>query len=182
MIKVLVPIADDIEELETIGIADMLDRAGAKVTLASVDQLQIRASHKTRLIADKLIDECAEEEYDLIVCPGGMPGAEHLRDNRILVEMLRRQKNSGKFYAAICASPVVVLQQHGLIGEKLATAYPSLSQDLPNKKLLSKRVVVDGNCITAQGAGVVMEFSLKLIELLWNKAKAKEIKKSMLIL
>jgi 4-methyl-5(b-hydroxyethyl)-thiazole monophosphate biosynthesis len=182
MIKVLVPIADDIEELETIGIADMLDRAGAEITLASVDQLQIRASHKTRLIADKLIDDCVEEEYDLVVCPGGLPGAEHLRDSKTLLEILRKQKKSGKFYAAICASPVVVLQHHGLIGEKLATAYPSLAPKLPNKQLLSQRVVVDGNCITAQGAGVVMEFSLKLIELLWNKAKAEEIKKSMLIL
>ncbi|MFO7897366.1 MAG: DJ-1/PfpI family protein [Candidatus Cloacimonadales bacterium] len=181
MIKVLVAIADEIEELETIGIADMLDRAGAEVTLASVDQLQISASHHTKIIADKLIADCQEETYDLIVCPGGMPGAEYLSESKILIEMLRQQKNAGKWYAAICASPVVVLQKNGLIGDKLATAYPSMAAALPNQKLLAERVVVDGNCVTAQGAGVVMEFSLKLIELLFGAEKAAEIKKSMLI-
>ena len=182
MIKVLVPIADGIEELETIGITDMLDRAGAKVITASVNNITITASHKTKITADKLISDCMEEEYDLIVCPGGLPGAEHLRDSKELIELLTRQAKAGKWYAAICASPVVVLHYHDLIGNKKATAYPSLAKKLPNQESIHEQVVIDNNCITAQGAGTVMEFSLKLIELLFGIEKATKIKNSMLIM
>lgn len=182
MKKVLVAIADGIEELETIGITDMLDRAGAEVTTASVNKLTITASHKTKIIADKLIADCQYDNYDLIVCPGGLPGAEHLRDNKILIEMLMKQKKAGKLYAAICASPVVVLHTHGLLKNRFATAYPTLATKLDNKDKISEIVVVDQNCITGQGAGVVMQFSLVLIENLFGKVKADEIKQSMLII
>lgn len=181
MIKVLVPIADGIEELETIGITDMLDRAGAIVTTASVNEIIITASHKTKIIADKLIADCVDEEYDLIVCPGGLPGAEHLRDNRDLTKMLIKQAEAGKWFGAICASPVYVLHHHHLIQNKKATVYPSLAAQLPNTEAISQRVVIDKNCITAQGAGVVMEFGLQLINILFGADKAEKIKRSMLI-
>ena len=78
--KVLVPIADGCEEIETACIVDILRRAEADVTIASVNNLQITASRGMKLIADKLISECVNDPYDLIVLPGGMPGAENLRD------------------------------------------------------------------------------------------------------
>jgi putative intracellular protease/amidase len=66
------------------------------------------------------------------VLPGGMPGgflspnpsvcclitgilAERLRDSHELTELLRKQKKADKLYGAICASPAVVLQHHGLL-------------------------------------------------------------------
>ncbi len=87
--KVLVPIANGIEELEAIGIIDTLRRADAIVTVASVNKLQITGTCGTRIIADKLIEECAEEKFDLIALPGGLPGAEHLRDSDILTSLLK---------------------------------------------------------------------------------------------
>ena len=79
--KVLVPVADGCEEIETVCIIDVLRRAGAEVTVASVDGLEITASRGVKLVADRLIGECADTAYDLIALPGGMPGAEHLRDS-----------------------------------------------------------------------------------------------------
>jgi len=179
--KVLVPIANGTEEIEAVGIIDTLRRAGAEVTVASVNDLMIKASRGVNLVADKLIEDCASEEYDLIALPGGLPGADNLRDDRILTELLKAQADSGKFYAAICASPVVILKHHGLLKTKNATAYPSLAVQLDNMKCISERVVVDENCITSQGAGSTLEFSIKLIELLFDAEKAKQIADSMLI-
>ena len=39
-----------------------------------------------------------------------MPGAEKLRDCVVLEQMMRAQRDSGKLYAAICATPAVFLQ------------------------------------------------------------------------
>ncbi|HBG27555.1 MAG: dihydroxyacetone kinase [Planctomycetes bacterium GWF2_41_51] len=179
--KVLVPVADGTEELEAIAIIDCLRRMGADVTIASVQKLQIITSRKVKITADCLLSDCKADTYDLIALPGGMPGAEHLRDCADLVEMLKKQKEAGRFYAAICASPAVVLEHHGLLAGKKATCYPAMSDKLKNKEAAGQRVVVDGNCITSQGAGTAMEFSLKLVEVLYGVEKSKELAKTMVV-
>ncbi len=180
--KVLVPIADGCEEIETACIVDVLRRAEADVTVASVGELQVTASRGMKLVADKLISECVNDSYDLIVLPGGMPGAENLRDSKELVAMLKRQQQEEKLYAAICASPAVVLNHHGLLAQRKATAYPGFAEQFENTEAIDSRVVVDGNCITSRGPGTAMEFALKLVEILYGEQKATEIAQSMLVI
>ncbi len=176
--KVLVAIADGTEELEAVTIIDVLRRAGAQVIVASVGKMNVLCSRGVRLIADTLISDCTDKEYDLIVLPGGLPGAEHLRDCADLIEMLKQQKDSGRLYAAICASPAVALQPHGLLEGKKATSYPAPNMELPAR--CDQKVVVDGNCITSQGPGTALKFSFKLAELLFGPAKRDEVAKAML--
>lgn len=177
---VLVPIADGTEELEAVSIIDVLRRADANVTVASVDNLQITASRGTKLVADKLISGCKNAEYDLIALPGGIPGAEHLRDANTLIRLLQNQKDQGRLYAAICASPAVVLQHHGLLGNLKATCHPAFVHQLENRTAIESRVVVDGHCVTSRGAGTGVEFALMLVALLYDEKKAKAVAGSML--
>jgi 4-methyl-5(b-hydroxyethyl)-thiazole monophosphate biosynthesis len=173
--RALVPIADGSEEIEAVCIIDILRRAGVEVMVASVDDLQITGSRGVKLMADAFISECTEETFDLIALPGGMPGAEHLRDSTELVGMLKKQKQAGRLYAAICASPAVVFQPHGLLAGKKATCHPGRINSLENKEAVDFRVVVDGNCITSRGPGTAMEFALKLVELLLGREKMEEV-------
>ena len=177
--KVLVAVANGVEEVETISVVDVLRRAGAELTIASINDLQITASRGVKIIADKLLTDCHNETYDLIVIPGGMPGAENLRDSKPLIEMLTKQRDDGRWYAAICASPVVVFQHHGLLVGKKATAYPSMLMELEN--VSKEHVVVDQNCVTSQGPGTALEFGIKLVELLYGEKKSQEIAQGMLI-
>ncbi len=179
--KVLVAVADGIEELEAITVIDCLRRVGADLTIASVQNLQITTARNIKIIADCMISACKDRAYDLIVLPGGNKGAENLRDSRELIEMLKKQQNSPRFYAAICASPAVVLEYHGLLTGKKATCFPALADKLTNKQAINQRVVVDGNCITSQGPGTALEFSLKLVELLFGGEKSQELAKVMLV-
>ena len=126
--KVLVPIANGSEEIEAVCIIDTLRRAGLEVTVASVADVQIEASRGVKIVADASIGDCAGQTYDAIVLPGGMPGAEHLRDSAPLVEMLKKQKDAGRLYAAICASPAVVFQHHGLLEGVRATDGTTVKQ------------------------------------------------------
>ncbi len=179
--KVLVPIADGIEEIEAVCIVDTLRRAGIEVTVASVDKLQVTASRGVRLVADALIADCKNQTYDCIALPGGMPGAEHLRDSTELVGMLKKQKAAGRLYGAMCASPVVALQPHRLLEGVRATCFPSLRGKLPPSLAGDDRVVVDGNCVTSQAPGTAIEFALKLVELLLGPQKAKDVAGPMLV-
>jgi 4-methyl-5(b-hydroxyethyl)-thiazole monophosphate biosynthesis len=176
--KVLVAIADGTEELEAVTIIDVLRRDEANVTVASVGSKQVTASRGVNLVADAVISECVGNIYDLIALPGGMPGAEHLRDSKELIDMLKAQAASGRLYAAICASPAVALKPHGLLKDKKATCYPSLLSELDNAR--QAKVVVDGSCITSQGPATALEFSLKLVELLFDKQKSREVANAML--
>lgn len=178
--KVLVPIADGIEEMEAVCIVDTLRRAGAEVTVASVGALQVTASRGVKLLADATIANCGGETYDAIVLPGGMPGAEHLRDSANLIAMLKEQKAANRFYAAICAAPAVVLQHHDLLKSVQATCYPAMQSQLDPNHVSNERVVVHGQCITGQGPAVAIEFALKLVEVLFGQAKAKEVGEAML--
>ena len=90
--KVLIPIADGIEEIEAVCIIDILRRAEADVTVASVGNTQVTASRGVKIVADAKISDCLGQNYDLIVLPGGLPGAEYLRDSDDLFEMLKNQK------------------------------------------------------------------------------------------
>lgn len=178
--KVLVPIADGTEEIEAACIIDTLRRAGVDVTVASVGERQVTASRGMRLVADARISNCMSQTYDCIALPGGMPGAEHLRDCTHLIEKLKQQKQSGRLYAAICASPVVALRPHGLLRNVRATCYPSMRDKLDPAYASDEPVVVDGNCVTSQGPGTAIAFALKLVELLFGLPKAREVADGML--
>lgn len=171
----LVPVADGSEELEAICIVDVLRRAGIRVDLASVDGLQVAASKGVKLVADCLMAACLDRAYDAIVLPGGMPGSEHLRDARDLIRMLRRHRDDGRIYGAICAAPAVVLHHHGLIQGSRITCHPNFRHLVTGVHLSDAAVVVDGNLVTSQGAGTAVEFSLKLVEILMGQEKAREV-------
>jgi len=179
--KVLVPIANGTEELEAVAIIDVLRRAGAEVTVASTGGMQIVASRGVKLTADRSIGECKDHIYDLIALPGGIPGAENLRDCEDLIYILKKQKKENRFYAAICASPSVILQYHGLLENRRATCYPSRINTLENKEDAHKRVVIDGTCITSQGPGSSLEFALTLVRILFGKEKEKEVAHAMVM-
>jgi 4-methyl-5(b-hydroxyethyl)-thiazole monophosphate biosynthesis len=177
---VLVPITDGTEELEAVTIIDTLRRAGAQVTVASVSELQVTASRKVKFVADALIADCAGMTFDCIALPGGMPGAEHLRDCDVLTELLKEQDKAGRVIAAICASPAVVLADHGLLKGRKATCYPSFQDALPDKSAAGERVVVDGHFVTSQGPGTALEFSLALVEVLFGPERKKQVARPML--
>ena len=173
--KVLVPVAQGTEEMEAITIIDVLRRAGANVIIASVDDIHIKASGGIEFKANRLIKDCMDEEFDLIVLPGGIPGAHNLRDSKELEILLKKQAAQQKYYAAICASPAVVLHHHGLVTPGKVTCHPGFGKMIDNGNIVESKVVVDGNCITSRGAGTACDFALKLVELLYSKEKAKGV-------
>ncbi|KAJ6814505.1 protein DJ-1-like protein B isoform X1 [Iris pallida] len=178
--QILVPIANGSEEMEAIMIIDILRRAKANVIVASVeDKLEIVASRKVKIVADVLLDEASKQQYDLIILPGGITGSETFSKCKKLVDLLKKQQESNKPYGAICASPALVLEPHGLLKDKKATAYPALCSKLSDQSECENRVVVDGNLITSRGPGTSMEFSLTIVEKLFGRERALELAKSL---
>jgi protein deglycase len=176
---VLVPVAHGSEEIETVTIVDVLRRAGAEVTLASVeDTLELVCSRGVRLLADAFIADCAGRAYDLIALPGGAKGAERLRDCAALIAMLRAQRARAAPYAAICAAPAVVLAAHDLLPTR-ATAHPAFFDALGGAADPA-RVVQDGTVITSRAPGTALEFALALVAQLYGADRAAAVAAPML--
>ncbi len=174
--RVLVPLAQGCEELEAVTIIDLLRRAGIEVTSAGLDAGSVTASRGVTLIPDTDLESALKSDYDMIVLPGGLPGADHLDDDERIRSVLKKMANNGKYTAAICAAPKV-LANAGVLAGKTATSYPGFLDGLglSDTTLSNEAVVRDGKVITSRGPGTAIDFALELIEVLSGKEKRNEV-------
>lgn len=172
MARVLVPLAQGCEELEAVTIIDVLRRAGVHVVSAGLDDRPVTASRGTVLIPDTTLDQALRDEYDMLILPGGQPGANNLDKDTRLKPLLQKMAAAQKFTAAICAAPMV-LANAGLLRGKRATAFPGILEKLQlhDVTVETAAVVRDGLVITSRGPGTALDFALELVELLQGKTK-----------
>lgn len=169
MPTVLVPLAQGCEELEAVTIVDLLRRAGITVITAGLDEKPVKASRGVVLIPDKLLDEVLEHSFDMIVLPGGLPGADHLNRDPRIHHLLKTLHSQGKYTAAICAAPKI-LADAGILTDRKATSYPGVLDGEHNLHFIDTPVMVDDKVVTSRGPGTAMDFALTLIELLLDKS------------
>lgn len=173
MIKVLVPLAQNCEELEAVTVIDLLRRAGIQVVTASLGDQPVKASRGVVLVADTTLDDAMGDEFDMIVLPGGR-GADNLDNDPRILNILTAMAGSGKYTAAICAAPKV-LAHAGLLAGRRATCFPGAIADPAGIELVDAPVVRDGRIVTSRGPGTAMDFALQLIEELAGKEKRREV-------
>lgn len=176
MARVLVPLATGCEELEAVTIVDLLRRARIEVVTAGLGPGPVKASRGTVIVPDVTLDEAAHQDYDMIVLPGGQPGADNLEQDARVMAVLKKMAAAGKFTAAICAAPKV-LAAAGLLDGKRATSFPGAldNKRYTNIHIETQAVVRDGQVLTSKGPGTAMDFALALIEVLTNRATRDQV-------
>ncbi|NDP49130.1 MAG: DJ-1/PfpI family protein [Sulfuriferula multivorans] len=179
MPKVLVPLADGCEEIEAVTIIDLLRRAGINVVVAGLKPGIVTASRGVQLKPDVTLDVALQQEYDMVVLPGGMPGAANLKDDARMIALLKKMAAAGKYTAAICAAPMV-LAEAGLLDGKQATSYPGFLDAIQGVTLSAAAVVQDGNVLTSRGPGTAMDFALVLIEVLSGAETRQQVESALL--
>ncbi|MCT4713719.1 protein deglycase YajL [Enterobacteriaceae bacterium H18W14] len=185
-VQALVCLAPGTEEMEAVTTIDLLVRGGIKVTTASVasnGDLTVTCSRGVKLVADAPLVEVADGDFDVIVLPGGLKGAECFRDSPLLVETVRQFHLSGRIVAAICAVAGTVLVPHEIFPIGNMTGYPGLKDTIPEEQWQDKRVVWDPRVklLTSQGPGTAIDFGLKIIDLLVGREKAHEVSQQLVM-
>ena len=168
MSQVLVPLADGFEEIEAISVIDLLRRAQIEVTVAGVSGRSAMGAHQIAVHTDATLDEVAERSFDMVVLPGGMPGAQTLRENGQLATKIKAMNEEGKWIGAICAAPMA-LAAAGVLEGRRATCYPGFLDEFEDVQQTGAPVERDDRIITARGPGAAMDFALTLIEVLAGK-------------
>lgn len=147
---------------------------------AGLDEKPVKASRGMTLVPTTTIDKVLEEPFDMMVLPGGQPGANHLNADPRIHQLLKRLNEEGRYTAAICAAPKV-LADAGLLDGRRATSYPGALDinEWPQVDVQLERVVRDDKVITSRGPGTAMDFALELIELLSGREKRDEVEKAL---
>jgi len=167
--KAAILLANGFEEAEALVTIDILRRAGIEIDSYSLAEEFVHSSRKIIVKADKVLDENTLSEYDMVILPGGQPGSTTLsKDKRVLNIVRNFISNDKKFVAAICAAPMV-LKSAGVSAGKTLTSFPSaeLKEMFTDANYIDDKLVVqDGNLITSRGAGTVMPFAYKIVDVL----------------
>lgn len=181
MMKVYIFLAEGFEEIEAITTIDVLRRAELDVTTVSITETkEVRGAHNITVSADSLFTDCNFSDADLLLLPGGLPGAHNLNDFEPLKELLISFNERKKTIAAICAAPLV-LGGLGILKHKTVTCYPGFEGELEGAKYTASALENDKNIITAKGPGAAMYFSLAIVTKLCGEEKAIELAKQMVL-
>jgi 4-methyl-5(b-hydroxyethyl)-thiazole monophosphate biosynthesis len=177
--KAAVLLADGYEEGESLFLADILRRTGVACDTVSIEGELVRGCHDMYVKADRIISPDLYDEYDMVIIPGGMPGAANLRDCKLVTDWVRKFDEEGKYVAAICAGPMV-LKEAGISAGRRLTSYPapkyvemfSDSDYVDDNAEMEQMVVTDGNLITSRGPATTFPFAFKLAEVLGGNVEA----------
>ena len=165
MTRVLIPVANGSEEMETVTLVDVFRRAGWEVVLANIEgDGPITASRGVKLIPDAQWEKLDLSSFDMLVLPGGLGGTQALCANDGVQEALRIFNIEELTIGAICAAPLA-LHRAGVLENRAFTCYPGVETQMNRTDRSNDPVVVDGHIITSQGPGTSIAFALKLIEL-----------------
>lgn len=177
MAKVYVFLADGFEDIEALAPIDILRRGGMDVVTVSVMDYQlVESAHGVSVMADALFDDVASfSDADLLVLPGGMPGAANLYNHAGLRQVLLDQQEREERIAAICASPGVVLAPLGILSGKRATCYPGFEQTLEGATYTGDLCTVDGNVTTGEGPAAAFPFAYELLSQLKDADTAQQV-------
>jgi 4-methyl-5(b-hydroxyethyl)-thiazole monophosphate biosynthesis len=179
MKRICIPLAEGFEEIEAVTIVDVLRRAGFTAVTASLGGPEVQGAHHITVRADITLDSALNQAWDLVVLPGGLPGATNLRDDDRVGAILKKTAATGGYVGAICAAPIA-LARFGFLEGKEATSYPGFGEQLPGARYREDRVVCDGNVLTSRGPGTAMAFALKIVETLAGSGSARQLKKQLL--
>lgn len=172
---VYVFLAEGFEEVEALTPVDLLRRCGVTVKTVGVTGKTVTSSHQVPIVADVEPAEVDLSDAQMIFLPGGLPGAHNLRASNFVCACIDKMNTRGRYIAAICAAPSVVLGDLGLLNGRCATCYPGMESGMKGAEAQSVPCVQDGHFITGRGAGAAFELGLKMCEALCGKQKADEL-------
>lgn len=174
MAKAYVFLAEGFETVEALAVVDILRRVKCQVVTVGVGAVVITSAQNIAVKADEVLGDNEYSDADIVFLPGGMPGTKNLEAEPKVVDAVRRQYESGKIVAAICAAPSI-FGHMGIIEGRKATCFPGFEEDLVGAEFVAEKVVVDGNVITSRGMGTAIDLGLVLVEKICDKDTANAL-------
>ena len=171
--KAAVILAPGCEEIEALSVVDVLRRLNVKCDMVGLFETKVDG---ILLTCDKTVDESLLD-YDLVAFPGGLKGAQNLRDSSKLEKLMVKRQKDGKWNAAMCAAPMA-FARYGLLDGAKYTMYPGMNDDISsevdNGSFKEDVVVIDEekHLVTSRGPATALAYAYAIAEVLGVDTKA----------
>lgn len=162
--KAIVLFKDGFEEIEALSVVDVLRRANVTCEMIGMDSMDVTSSHQITIHMDKLFNQDVYDE-DVVVLPGGLPGATLLRDDQRVIDLLMHFNQKNKWLAAICAGPISLELANVISGKKYTCAL-GFEKQIPSGIYQDTLTCIDQNLITARGPAAALQFGYDILECL----------------
>lgn len=173
-------LATGFEDIEMIAPLDIVRRAGIEARTVSITgEKVVTSAHGVGFLADALLEEIDFSKADMLVLPGGLPGAANLDACQPLCDGIMMHFRAGKKLAAICAAPMVY-GHLGILDGLKATCYPGFETELAGAEYTAAVCQQDGQFITACGPGAAMEFGYTITEAMGKTVEAAGLREGMM--
>ena len=172
---VYILLGNGFEEMEAIGPADLLRRAGIDVALVGLEGQTVTGGQGISVVADCTLEQVDLEQLEMLVIPGGLGGVNNIRNNIEAQKLIQKVYAKGRYLAAICAGPMILAEQ-GFLDRRSATCYPGMEEQMGSTVIASDaNIVIDGRIITGKAPGTAIEFGLALIRTLRGTQAARAV-------
>lgn len=175
-------LAPGFEEIEALIPVDVLRRGGVDVMTVSItDDLTVDSAHGVSIVADTLLSLLSDDdllEAELLMLPGGMPGASNLNECERLREALLKRNEGQRPIAAICAAPFV-FGQLGILQGRRATCYPGFETQLTGATHTAELYTTDGHITTGEGPAAALPYAYALLAGLKDQTVADQVAEGM---
>jgi 4-methyl-5(b-hydroxyethyl)-thiazole monophosphate biosynthesis len=179
MKKVALLLPNGFEEIEAISLIDVLRRAEINVNIVGVGDKRLIGAHSIVVEADSIIEELLIDDLDLVLLPGGLPGAINLSENKFVQNILKEMDKKDKLIGAICAAPIA-LKEAGVLKDNY-TAYPSWENKIKLDGYIDNQMVVkDQNILTSRGPATAICFGIEIVRELLGDEIANNVKSGLL--
>jgi cyclohexyl-isocyanide hydratase len=165
-----------------------LDFSGPQQVLARLPQSAMHIVAKSvapvpsdsglSLVPTHTFENCPR--LDLICIPGGITGVVRAMGDQETIEFVQRQSRTAKYVTSVCTG-AFILGAAGLLKGRRATTHWAFTELLPlvGATHEKRRVVKDGNLITAGGVTSGIDFSLHVVADIADEAVAQGIQLSL---
>uniref|UniRef100_A0AB33JA79 DJ-1/PfpI family protein n=1 Tax=Prevotella sp. GTC17259 TaxID=3236795 RepID=A0AB33JA79_9BACT len=179
MAKVYEFLANGFEEVEALLPVDILRRGGIEIKTVSVTGSEfVTSSHGVTLKADMLFEDADMSDADMLLLPGGLPGATNLNEHEGVRKVLTEQHKQGKRIGAICAAPMV-LGSLGLLKGRKATCSPGFQQYMDGAEYTAQLFQEDGNIITGEGPAATFPYAYRILSYFVGDEPVKDLQAKM---
>lgn len=182
-------LAEGFEPIEALAPCDVLRRGGLDVRLVAIDEEPVvMSAHGIAVGPDTFLSELPDASgqisaADVMIFPGGMPGARNLAENQCLMRLMREHYAAGGTLAAICAAPGLVLSQLDDVNSVRFTCYDGFEAPMQAKGALFTAAGTQtcGRIITGRGPGYATEFGLAILAAIKGADVAAQVRAGMFL-
>ena len=168
MAKVYEFLANGFEEVEGLAPVDILRRGGVDIKTVSVTGSEyVETSHGITIKADLTIENADLSDADMLLLPGGLPGATNLRDHEGVCAALKAQAAKGGRIGAICEG-------------RYATCYPGFEKFMTGAHYTHELFTIDGNIITGEGPAATLPYSYEILRMFKGDDTVASLKEGMM--